>query len=182
MAFFAYLITILVTASSLILGFEWLVTPHPLPDQPAKVAEASHGARQTQTPLPPRRKTGSRPEDIGKADTNADTNANDSAEDTASTASQNQPHPSCDIHACTLAYRSFRASDCTYQPYEGPRRLCTKTADRATAAPGADKSAGLNAHAQAPCDVTACARHYRSFDPATCTYQPYRGPRRLCGR
>ncbi|HSM20327.1 MAG TPA: PBP1A family penicillin-binding protein [Hyphomicrobiales bacterium] len=34
--------------------------------------------------------------------------------------------PRCDIEACAAAYRSFRASDCTYQPYNGPRKLCTK--------------------------------------------------------
>ena len=34
--------------------------------------------------------------------------------------------PRCDIQACTAAYRSFRASDCTYRPYNGPRTLCTK--------------------------------------------------------
>lgn len=30
----------------------------------------------------------------------------------------------CDVDACARAYRSFRASDCTYQPYFGPRQLC----------------------------------------------------------
>ncbi len=34
--------------------------------------------------------------------------------------------PSCNITACSRAYRSFRASDCTYQPYSGGRRLCEK--------------------------------------------------------
>ena len=35
----------------------------------------------------------------------------------------------CDIQACARAYRrSFRASDCTYQPFDGgPRRLCEKS-------------------------------------------------------
>jgi BA14K-like protein len=32
----------------------------------------------------------------------------------------------CDVQACASAYKSFRAFDCTYQPYEGERRLCTK--------------------------------------------------------
>ena len=32
----------------------------------------------------------------------------------------------CAIQACSSAYKSFRASDCTYQPYEGERRLCEK--------------------------------------------------------
>jgi len=31
---------------------------------------------------------------------------------------------SCDVRACSAAYKSFRASDCTYQPYDGPRQLC----------------------------------------------------------
>jgi hypothetical protein len=33
----------------------------------------------------------------------------------------------CDVDACARAYRSFRASDCTYQPYFGPRQLCAGT-------------------------------------------------------
>ena len=32
----------------------------------------------------------------------------------------------CNVDACTAAYRSFTPSDCTYQPTNGPRRLCTK--------------------------------------------------------
>jgi hypothetical protein len=34
--------------------------------------------------------------------------------------------PVCNVSACEVAYRSFTASDCTYQPTDGPRRLCTK--------------------------------------------------------
>nr|WP_321458202.1 BA14K family protein [uncultured Cohaesibacter sp.] len=30
----------------------------------------------------------------------------------------------CNIRACSARYRSFRAWDCTYQPYNGPRRRC----------------------------------------------------------
>ena len=30
----------------------------------------------------------------------------------------------CDVQACARAYRSFRESDCSYQPYSGPRQLC----------------------------------------------------------
>ena len=33
---------------------------------------------------------------------------------------------SCNITACSRSYRSFRPSDCTYQPYYGGRRLCEK--------------------------------------------------------
>jgi 1A family penicillin-binding protein len=35
----------------------------------------------------------------------------------------------CDYQACSSTYHSFRASDCTYQPYDGgPRQLCEKGA------------------------------------------------------
>jgi BA14K-like protein len=36
------------------------------------------------------------------------------------------PQVQCHVEACTAAYRSFRASDCTYMPSVGQRRLCTK--------------------------------------------------------
>jgi hypothetical protein len=38
--------------------------------------------------------------------------------------SSNQPP--CDVALCERYYHSFRASDCTYQPYGGPRQLCTR--------------------------------------------------------
>jgi len=34
--------------------------------------------------------------------------------------------PACNVPACEAAYRSFTPADCTYQPFDGPRRLCTK--------------------------------------------------------
>jgi hypothetical protein len=37
-----------------------------------------------------------------------------------------EPQVQCNVDACTAAYRSFRASDCTYMPSAGQRRLCTK--------------------------------------------------------
>ncbi|MBD9597262.1 PBP1A family penicillin-binding protein [Ensifer sp. ENS05] len=36
------------------------------------------------------------------------------------------PPQSCNITACSRSYRSFRPSDCSYQPYFGERRLCEK--------------------------------------------------------
>jgi hypothetical protein len=44
----------------------------------------------------------------------------------ASPAMVEAPKVKCDIDACAAAYRSFRDSDCTYNPSFGPRRLCTK--------------------------------------------------------
>jgi penicillin-binding protein 1A len=88
----------------------------------------------------------------------------------------------CDIQACSSTYRSFRAADCTYQPYSGGgRRLCpmARSASAATTS-GAGTTA---AAAPAQCNVEACARTYSSFDPSDCTYQPYGGgSRRLCER
>jgi BA14K-like protein len=37
-----------------------------------------------------------------------------------------QPEVRCNVNACTAAYQSFRAADCTYQPSNGPRKLCAK--------------------------------------------------------
>ncbi|HZL61766.1 MAG TPA: hypothetical protein VFC32_05650 [Pseudolabrys sp.] len=34
--------------------------------------------------------------------------------------------PKCDVDACAAAYRTFTASDCTYVPSFGVRKLCTK--------------------------------------------------------
>jgi hypothetical protein len=55
-----------------------------------------------------------------------------------------------------------------------------------TGAPPTDQEAGAGQQLKAvpkqpQCDRRACNRAYRSFDEATCTYQPGRGgPRRLC--
>ncbi len=50
----------------------------------------------------------------------------------------NQAPNSCDVQACASAYQSFRASDCTYQPMEGPRKFCERppaASQRITSAP-----------------------------------------------
>ena len=39
---------------------------------------------------------------------------------------QTPAKPLCDVTACAAAYHSFTASDCTYMPSAGVRRLCTK--------------------------------------------------------
>ena len=62
---------------------------------------------------------------------------------TADNAAQPAPQPlaapsaaHCNIAACSAAYRSFRAADCTFQPLQGPRRLCMRSgAARIAAAP-----------------------------------------------
>jgi hypothetical protein len=44
----------------------------------------------------------------------------------AAPSAEPEPQVRCNIDACTAAYHSFRATDCTYLPSSGPRRLCTK--------------------------------------------------------
>ena len=62
-------------------------------------------------------------------------------------------------------------------PIERPQSETTGTSPA-----GAPAGQQLKAVPKQPqCDRRACSRAYRSFDEATCTYQPGRGgPRRLC--
>jgi membrane peptidoglycan carboxypeptidase len=82
--------------------------------------------------------------------------------------------PSCDVRACAAAYASFREADCTYQPYVGPRRMCEWQYDASATSAHIARAATTSP----ACDVDLCARRFRSFDPATCTYQPYGAGRR----
>lgn len=86
---------------------------------------------------------------------------------------------SCDVAACASRYNSFRASDCTFQPYNGPRRICTATGGASQPAPkvvAVRRPPVLGGY----CNVSACSSRYRSFRASDCGYQPNYGPRRLC--
>ncbi len=90
--------------------------------------------------------------------------------------------PRCDLDACASAYRSFTPEDCTYQPFDGPRQLCTKGKPPAAESPATaavPATPAPEARAQA-CNIDACASAYRTFTAEDCTYQPSDGPRRLC--
>jgi BA14K-like protein len=111
----------------------------------------------------------------------------------------------CNVAACSARYNSFRASDCTYQPYGGGTRQICELSSRSAEAPQMSVAAttprtaatgttvaapaveidesSMPARAAAQCDVAACAAEYHSFHAADCTYQPYGGgPRRICER
>jgi hypothetical protein len=77
--------------------------------------------------LPPGTNAAQAPEQGTKPD-NADGTASVNAAPNASdTVNANQRASNkCDIDACKKAYFTFNSADCTYQPLEGPRRLCTK--------------------------------------------------------
>src|SRR5215470_4366120 len=112
----------------------------------------------------------------------------------AAQASPNEAQqPQCDYRACA-SRKSFRPSDCTYQPYDGPRRLCETRARPAIAAgqqapPPAQASQATTVGqasrppTQAQCNMDVCSRFYSSFNSSDCTYQPYGGgARRVCDR
>ena len=125
------------------------------------------------------------------------------ASDGQTNAGENAPSW-CNVNLCASNYRSFRASDCTYQPWSGPRQICaasmqaqdarTRAAGDAEGAaiaagppagppagPAADPAAASSAAAAGQCEIAACASHYSSFRAADCTYQPFGGgPRQRC--
>jgi hypothetical protein len=87
----------------------------------------------------------------------------------------------CDYRGCASTYRSFRASDCTYKPQGGRRRLCDK-GTRAIELVKRDSQVSAMTPSQ-QCNREVCGRFYKSFDPSDCTYQPYHGgTRRICDR
>jgi len=97
--------------------------------------------------------------------------------------------PRCDYEDCARTYHTFRASDCTYQPFSGaPRLLCDKNPSQQSAAtPFAQNSSAQSLLGQLfgkeQCNIDVCARFYTSFDPADCTYRPFGGGRRrVCTR
>ncbi len=104
-------------------------------DKPAQPADSAAAPKQASNakwlpPASPQAAMASAPPDDKQA-----------AVKTADNAAQPAPQPvaapsaaQCNIAACSAAYRSFRAADCTFQPFEGPRRLCTQSGAISTAA------------------------------------------------
>ena len=96
---------------------------------------------------------------------------------TASTEAPSQPR--CNQKACAARYSSFRASDCTYKSFYGRRRICDEGGDDLTAEKQSQIQPTAATSRESSCDRDRCARKYRSFDAATCTYQPNEGGPRL---
>lgn len=97
-------------------------------------------------------------------------------------ASENTSRPLCDYRACASAYRSFQASDCTYQPFSGPRQICDIGAQSGRPSEQASRNPAKG-RSDAICNIDVCSQFYSSFDESDCTYQPFGGgPRRICDR
>jgi hypothetical protein len=79
------------------------------------------------SPVPTGTNTAQAPERGSKPDKPDVTTSVGAARNAGDTAEADQPASNkCNIDACKKAYFTFNLADCTYQPLEGPRRLCTK--------------------------------------------------------
>jgi hypothetical protein len=90
--------------------------------------------------------------------------------DNASAAAATAAAPGqCNVQACAAAYHSFRASDCTYQPFNGPRRVCGNPQGEhggAVASAGHDNAAVAQRDARDDDDgLRAAAREVRRLAP-----------------
>jgi len=191
-----YASVLLVTAGSVVIGLDWVAAPlPPMPETEASVQAAKLAAN---VPPPGSRRTVAQVRSVyparplpRDADTTPDAAIIVQPQETAPagavpTAALAQPK--CDIAACAAAYHSFRAIDCTWQPFDGPRRICDKGAPQPQEASAASGTTPIAASeqdvAQSPpnCHVEACKQAYFTFNPADCTYQPSNGPRKLCAK
>lgn len=148
MAFLVYFFVLLVAGASVVFGLDWTqapLNPPPYAVPPAQTAAVAPAVKPAAAkPAPAVRSvsvaksepTGQRaehepvPAAAPALDQGAQAQASATPADTASITPAAAPvaPASCNVNACSAAYRSFRATDCTYQPSNGDRRLCTKSA------------------------------------------------------
>jgi BA14K-like protein len=166
MAFVLYFFVLIVSAASVLFGLDLVTAPLPAPpnvpigrnvrhiEKPAlhdagKVEMKARLDDRKLSPIFPASPPGPYTEIAttvtGAADAVPPATASEEtqaqAEETQVQSDIQQTENRCDVRACTNAYVSFRASDCTYQPYDGPRRTCEKSdGATATAANEADTS------------------------------------------
>ncbi|MDP2412007.1 MAG: BA14K family protein [Pseudolabrys sp.] len=207
MSFIVYFFVLAITVSSVLFGMDWLSAPmSPMPPGKPAIQTANRPApapvQAVASPAKPAPPAVVRPQETvatAPAPIAAPVQAEVSppaavsppveavvpviaaappGEADSSSAPEPPASPLCDVNACTAAYRSFTASDCTYQPSNGPRRLCTRGEPPRLAV---NPAVAETARAQS-CNVSACAAAYGSFDASDCTYQPFDGPRRVCTR
>lgn len=195
-SFLFYTSVALVTAGSVAFSLDWVSAPlPPMPETEASVQAAKLAANvpppgalravaqirsvYPARPLPP----GSAPAVTAMAEPQVAATGPAAPVTVAAPA-----QPKCDIAACSAAYHSFRASDCSWQPFDGPRRYCDKGVPQqteASALPGTIPIATPEPDAaQSPpnCHVEVCRQAYFTFNASDCTYQPSNGPRKLCAK
>jgi len=147
MQFLVYLTILMVSISTVLLEVHWVTSPPPQPKPAVQAAGAAapapkvEGPSTTLSPVYPKK-----PATVAQAapaqqpapvtTTTTTTPPRPAVETTGIASRETDIKPlaatapssnnRCDIQACSSAYRSFRASDCTYQPFEGSRRFCEK--------------------------------------------------------
>ena len=139
-----------ITLGSVLLGLDWLSAPMspmvnteaglraPVASLPPPIAKtgASNLAPPVamQPPTPSSAKAGAPnigarivpPSLTAPTSPNAPASAGAAVDPTPAPIAAPEPAALCNVEACTAAYRSFRASDCTYIASGGARRLCAK--------------------------------------------------------
>jgi hypothetical protein len=151
-----YGVLLLVAGSSVVYGLDWTAAPlPPMTETAASVAAAKRAAHLPQPavqvakaadtlsperPLAPAPMTSTAPAAaaVNAAPGNDGTPVIMAPEPAAA---QTDAQPKCDVAACSAAYHSFRAADCSWQPFEGPRRFCDKGQPAATTAAAAPAAA-----------------------------------------
>lgn len=177
MSFVVYFIVLVITAGSVAFGLDWLHAPmSPMP--PSK-----YELRAAKPPEPPKPavveiKPEPAPQPVAVVAPPAAPEPPPPIVVPEPVAAA-PPPPKCDIAACEASYFTFTASDCTYQPSDGPRRLCTK-GNPPPAQTTSQVPSSRDARAQATCNISACSQAYISFNATDCTYKPFEGPRQIC--
>jgi hypothetical protein len=138
-----------ITLGSVLLGLDWLSAPMSpmvnteaglrapvasLPPPIAKTGASNVAAPIVLPPTPPSAKTGAPnigarivpPSLTAPTSPNAPVSAGAAVEPAPAPIALPEPAALCNVEACTAAYRSFRASDCTYIASGGARRPCAK--------------------------------------------------------
>ena len=199
-SFLFYASLTLVTAGSVAFGLDWMSAPLP----PMPETEASVQAAKLAANVPPPRpfKVAAQvrsvyparplPQVAAATPTTALGEPQIGTPPVAAAPVAAPAPPKCDVAACRAAYRSFRASDCSWQPFDGTRRFCDKGQPPQTEASSEPAAASSSIMAPEPngdqqqvsnkCNVEACRQAYFTFNAADCTYQPSGGPRKLCAK
>ena len=114
MARLGFLAVLMVVLGSVGFGLDWQSAPmSPMPD-------SGHAAQAAVAPATP-------PAPISQPAPPAPATVGAPAPPAAAASNQPAPQIACNVSACARAYRSFQASDCSYQPIGGPRRRCDES-------------------------------------------------------
>jgi len=102
----------------------------PVVSSPATTADANPPSASTGESAVQATAVAQPPQPVAAAEA-APAPANTAAANASLAMTASAPAATCNVQLCAATYRSFRESDCTYQPFQGERRLCERTAQDA---------------------------------------------------